>query len=277
MITTGDYLDRIIPAVRRRLEERRERMPLAELRALRPEGTRASFAAAISAPGVSLVAEVKRASPSRGPIRPDLEVERLVTAYEAGGARAVSVLTEGDFFLGSLHDLRSAAAATTLPLLRKDFILDEYQLVEARVHGASAVLLIAALLGDEELRRLSEAADDLGLDVLLEVHDEAEMERALSLEKTLLGVNNRDLRSFSVSLEVTERLAPLVPEGRLLVSESGISSNEDVQRLASAGVDAVLVGESLLRETDVEDATRSLLGECAGSESEAALQGQQGG
>jgi indole-3-glycerol phosphate synthase len=169
---TGDYLDRIVPAVLRRLEERRDRLPLDELRAVESVGPRPSFAAAIASPGVSLISEVKRASPSKGPIRPDLEVATLVADYEAGGAQAISVLTEGDFFLGGLADLRLAAATTTLPLLRKDFIVDEYQLYEAQRFGASAVLLIAALLDDSRLLELMQMVDSLGLDVLLEVHDE---------------------------------------------------------------------------------------------------------
>lgn len=260
MNASGSYLDRIVPAVLRRLEERRTRLPMADLQAMAPGSPRASFAEAIKAPGVSLIAEVKRASPSKGPIRPDLEVERLAADYEAGGARAVSVLTEGDFFLGDLRDLECAAGVTALPLLRKDFIVDEYQLHEAKSHGASAVLLIAALLEDVRLHELSGVAKHLGLDVLLEVHDEAEMDRALSVEDAVLGINNRDLRTFSVSLNTTERLAGLVPEGRLLVSESGIHTRDDVERLVDAGVDGVLVGESLLVEGDAQAAVRELLG-----------------
>jgi len=256
---TGDYLDKIVPRVLSRLEERRARRSLEDLKAMDAVAARASFAEAIGADGVSLIAEVKRASPSKGTIRPDLEVGPLVSGYEAAGARAVSVLTEEDFFLGSLDDLSRAAAATSLPLLRKDFVLDEYQLHEAKVYGASAVLLIAALLDDERLRVFAELADDLGLDVLLEVHDAAEMERGLAVERAVLGVNNRDLRTFEVSLETTEGLATLVPAGRLLVSESGINTRADVKRLASAGVDAVLVGESLLRGDDPGAAVRGLL------------------
>lgn len=260
MSSAGNYLDRIVPAVLQRLEERRSRLPLAELLALQPPGDRPSFAEAIAAPGVSLIAEVKRASPSKGPIHPDLNVGELVGVYQAAGARAVSVLTEGDFFLGSLQDLREASGATTLPLLRKDFIVDEYQLYEAKAFGASAVLLIAALLDDERLRALAELAGELGLDVLLEVHDEAEVERALMLEGVVLGINNRDLRTFKVSLETTERLSGVMPEGRLLVSESGIRDRDDVQRLSAAGVDGILVGESLLKSEDVGIAVRELLG-----------------
>ncbi len=175
MSGTGGYLDRIVPRVLQRLEERRALRPLSDLQAIHVSGARSSFAAAVGAEGISLIAEVKRASPSKGPIRLDLDVGVLVTDYEAAGARAVSVLTESDFFLGSLEDLDRAASATSLPLLRKDFIVDEYQLYEAKVHGASAVLLIAALLDDEQLGGLSALAGALGLDVLLEVHDATEM------------------------------------------------------------------------------------------------------
>ena len=256
----GDYLERILPRVTSRLEERRAQRSLEALASMNATEARPSFAEAIGAEGVSVIAEVKRASPSKGPIRPDLEVGPLVADYEAAGAQAVSVLTEEDFFLGSLDDLGQAAASTSLPLLRKDFIVDEYQLREAKVYGASAVLLIAALLDDESLGLLAATAEELGLDVLLEVHDAAEMKRALAVDKAVIGINNRDLRTFEVSLETTERLAGLVPAGRLLVSESGIRTRADVERVARAGVDAVLVGESLLRGENPGAAIRSLLG-----------------
>jgi indole-3-glycerol phosphate synthase len=253
------YLDRIVPAVLQRLEERKRRLPPAELVMMTWPEPRPSFAAALRAPGVSLIAEVKRASPSKGPLRPDLEVGPLVKAYEAAGARAVSVLTEQDHFRGSLDDLHAAAANTALPLLRKDFVVDPYQVHEARAFGASAVLLIAALLSDEQLAGLAGLAKDLGLDVLLEVHDEAEMGRALWVEGTIIGVNNRDLRTFDVSLETTVRLAGMVPGDRLLVGESGIRGHDDVERLASCGVDAVLVGESILSGGDAGVAAAALM------------------
>jgi len=253
------YLDRIVPAVVRRIEERKARLTEARLAAMPGPAGRPSFAAAVGAPGVSLIAEVKRASPSKGPIRPALDVGEIVQAYEANGARAVSVLTEEDHFRGSLDDLRSAAADTGLPLLRKDFIVDGYQIYEARVWGASAVLLIAALLSDDRLHYLTGLAFDLGLDVLLEVHDAAELARALSFDGVVIGVNNRDLRSFEVSLETTVELAGLVPAERLLVGESGIRGRTDVEMLAACGVDAVLVGETILRDADVGQAVRSLM------------------
>lgn len=253
------YLDRIVPSVVGRLEARKRQIPLRELEALPVPGPRLSLADALRAADVSLIAEVKRASPSRGPIRPGLEVGPLVRAYEAAGARAVSVLTEEDHFLGGPDDLRAAAAATRLPLLRKDFIVDEYQVHEARAWGASAVLLIAALLPDEKLHHLAELAVALGLEVLLEVHDRPEMLRALSLERVIIGINNRDLRTFTVSLGVTLDLAGLVPPERLLVSESGIWTHADVVRLAGCGVNGVLVGESLLRSPDVGAAVEELM------------------
>lgn len=253
------YLDRIVPAVRRRLDERKRSLPLSALKEALQPGPRRSFSDAVGAAGISLIAEVKRASPSKGPIRPDLDVSTLVRSYERAGARAISVLTEQDYFRGGLDDLRAAVAATALPVLRKDFIIDEYQVYEARAFGASAVLLIAALLSDRELGRLSELALDLGLDALLEVHDRAELARVLPLEYTVIGVNNRDLRTFAVSLDTTVDLARLVPPGRLLVGESGIWTRADVETLAACGVDGVLVGESLLRNPDVEVAIRELM------------------
>jgi indole-3-glycerol phosphate synthase len=257
--TGGTYLDRIVPAVRRRLEERTRLLLPGGPASLPESGPRPSFAAAIAAPGLSLIAEVKRSSPSKGLIRPDLDVGETVHAYEAAGARAVSVLTEQDHFLGSLDDLHTAAAHTALPLLCKDFIIDGHQVHEAHAAGASAVLLIAALLSDEELRGLSGLALDLGLDVLLEVHDEPELARALAIDAAVIGINNRDLRTFAVSLETTARLARRVPAGRLLVSESGIRGRGDAEWLAALGVDGILVGESILRSADAQAAIRALV------------------
>ena len=276
------YLDVIVPDVRRRLAEREARMPLPELQVLIEAGRaagqsaglsaasahglaaggpggRPSFAAALRGRGLAVIAEVKRYSPSKGAIRPDLDVATLAAAYEAGGAAAVSVLTEEDHFRGGLHDLRAAAGATRLPLLRKDFIVDPYQVYEARAFGASAVLLIAALLDDAGLRDLVGLARDLGLDVLLEVHDAGEMERALRVEDVVIGVNNRDLRTFEVSLRTSLDLAGMVPPGRVLVAESGIRDRADVEALAAAGVDAVLVGESLLRQGEATEAVSALV------------------
>jgi len=256
----GTYLDRIVPLVRRGIEERKRLLPQTELEAMVPPDARPSFAAALSGPGVSLIAEVKRASPSKGTIRPDLDVGGIVETYERAGVAAVSVLTEEDYFLGSVDDLRTAVACTHLPVLRKDFIFDPYQVHEARVYGASALLLIAALLSDDELVSLTELAAGQGLEVLLEVHNAEEMSRALQIDGAIIGINNRDLRTFEVSLETTARLAGYVPPGRLLVAESGIWDRADVEALAPCGVDAVLVGESILRTANVEEAVLTLLG-----------------
>lgn len=253
------YLDRIVPAVRRRVEERKRALPQSALAGMPAPAGRPSFVAAVAARGVSLIAEVKRASPSKGPIRPDLDVAELVRAYERAGVRAVSVLTEEDHFLGGLDDLRAAVAAGGLPVLRKDFIVDEYQVHEARVYGASAVLIIAALLSDQRLDELISVAEKAGLDVLLEVHDHRDLQRALRYPDVVVGINNRDLRTFEVSLETTVELVRSMPSDRLLVSESGIRTRTDVERLAAYGVDGVLVGEGLLREVDVEAAVEALL------------------
>jgi indole-3-glycerol phosphate synthase len=255
----GTYLDRIVPAVLRRLEERKARVPLNRLRGGSWPAPRASFAQAMAEPGLSLIAEVKRASPSKGPIRPDLDVAQLVRAYEAAGARAVSILTEEDHFAGRLEDLRIAAECTALPLLRKDFVVDPYQVYEARAKGASAVLLIAALLDDRQLRDLSGLAFDVGLDVLLEVHDKVELSRALDVPGVVVGINNRDLASFRVSVDRAIALAEMVPASRLLVGESGIKERADVERLAAAGVDGVLIGEALVRDADPVAAVRALM------------------
>lgn len=262
-VVSGTYLDRIVADVVGRVRERKERRPQRLLESLPTPPGRPSFAEAMRLPGISLIAEVKRASPSKGPIRPELEVGHIVAAYERAGARAVSVLTEEDHFRGSLADLEAASVATSLPLLRKDFVVDEYQIEEARVAGASAVLLIAALLPDSRLSELAAYAAAAGLDVLLEVHDQAELQRALRQPGAIIGINNRDLRTFEVSLTTTEMLAGQVPRDRILVSESGIAGAADVERLRACGAAGMLVGESLLRRDDVEAAVRGLVGPAA--------------
>jgi len=228
------------------------------------------FAAALSGglPEVRVIAEVKKASPSKGVIRPHFEPVAIARAYEAAGATCLSVLTDEEYFQGSLAYLPAIRSAVALPLLRKDFIIDPYQVLEARAAGADAILLIvAAFVGDSaggrtpaDMARLAGLAHDLGMDVLTEVHNEAELEVALASGARLVGVNNRDLKTFHTTLDVTFRLAPLIPQDRLLVSESGIGSHGDLQRLAAAGAKAVLVGESLMREPDVADALRRLRG-----------------
>jgi len=262
-------LERILESTREELERRKRELPPQELEqqafaaggAGGPRETAPrSFTAALSEPGIAVVAEFKRRSPSAGTLREAPDLPRLVAAYERGGASALSVLTEGRHFDGSLDDLSAARAACGLPVLRKDFIVDEYQLYEAKLARADAVLLIVAALEPQRLRALYERAGTLGLDVLVEVHDREELAVALALEAELIGINNRDLRDFSVDVERTERLMGEIPAGVTVVSESGIAWAEQLSRLEQAGVAAVLVGETLMRSTDPEAALRMLLG-----------------
>lgn len=257
----AEFLERICERVRERVAARQAETPLAVLRERAERaGPPRPFAEALATPGeVSLIAELKQASPSRGLIRADFDAADLARAYQEGGARALSVLTEPDFFRGSYRYLESAREATRLPILAKDFFLSPYQIYEARARGADAVLLIVASLSEEELREYRQLAEGLGLAVLVEVHSEAELERALAAGARIIGINNRNLHTFEVDLAVTERLAPRVPPGVLKVAESGVSGPEDVRRVAAAGVDAVLVGETLMRSDDVAEATRALL------------------
>jgi indole-3-glycerol phosphate synthase len=264
--TEASVLERILASTRAELRARREALPLEELRASIADAPRGTFErerrfhGALSAPGMSVIAEFKRRSPSAGAIREAPDLRDVVGAYERGGARAISILTEGPHFAGSLDDLREARAACDLPLLRKDFVVDPYQLYEALLAGADAVLLIVAALTQSELASLYAQARELDLDVLVEVHDSGELRRALELDADLIGINNRDLRDFSVDVQRTFDLLAEIPAGVRIVSESGIARPEQLRELAARDVAAVLVGETLMRAPDPQVALRELLG-----------------
>lgn len=260
-MATGTILDEILDSKREEVAALKAALPLdsvAENAARAPPPR--DMHAALRAPGVSLIAEVKRASPSKGLLRPELHPGALARRYEAGGASAISVLTDDRFFQGSMADLRAARGAVTLPVLRKDFVIDAYQVYEARAGGADAILLIVAALEDDRLASLYRLARDLGMSALVEVHDPKELDRALRISPRIVGVNNRDLRTFQVDLQTTARLRAQIPPGVVLVSESGVHCRQDVERLAEMGADAMLVGESLVRADDPERKIGELLG-----------------
>jgi indole-3-glycerol phosphate synthase len=255
-----NVLDQIVESTRQDVERRRQAVPIAQLeRALARRDDR-PFSEALGRPGISLIAEHKRRSPSAGAIREGVSVPEIVGAYERGGSTAVSIVTEPHFFGGSLEDLRIAREATRLPILRKDFIVDPYQVYETAAAGADALLLIVAVLEPRVLERLYSEARGIDLDVLVEVHDEEELAIALELDVDVIGINNRDLDDFTVDIERTYELLADVPAGKTVVSESGFRAREELDELERVGVDAVLVGESLMRSDDVEAATRTLAG-----------------
>ncbi|HWD99285.1 MAG TPA: indole-3-glycerol phosphate synthase TrpC [Bryobacteraceae bacterium] len=251
-------LDRIV--ARKREELREAAVPFQELRAAAEanRGDRRDFAAALRSGAPAIIAEIKKASPSRGVLMEDFRPAELASKYERGGAAALSVLTDHDFFQGSIEDLRAARAACSLPVLRKDFTISEYHLVEAAACGADAVLLIAAILSVEEMRELRELAARYEMAALVEVHDAAELRKAIASGAEIIGVNNRDLRTFRVSLDTSISLAPELPDGAIRVSESGIFTAADVARLMDAGYDAFLVGEHLVKAADPAAALRDL-------------------
>jgi indole-3-glycerol phosphate synthase len=255
-------LDKIVAAKRLEIVGRRAQTPEAKLRSkLADAPPPRDFFAALASPGpIRLIAEVKKASPSAGVIRADFDPVEIAKIYESHGASCLSVLTDEPFFQGRLEYLEAVRAEVAMPVLRKDFILDSYQLLEARAAGADAVLLIAECLDDCNLRKLHNEAIELGMTPLVELYDPENLDRVLEAGATLIGVNNRDLRTFKVDLEHTLRLRPRVPDHCVMVSESGVKTHADVQRLEAAGVDAILVGESLMRQEDIGAAVDQLLG-----------------
>ena len=255
----GNRLDQILAAKREEVAQRKA-AGLPDAAPTPPRGFRAALDARVAAGGYALIAEIKKASPSKGLIRADFDPPAHARAYAEGGAACLSVLTDEAFFQGSADYLRAARAAVDLPVLRKDFMVDPWQVAEARAMGADAILIIVAALSDSQMAEIEDAAIGAGMDVLVEVHDAAEVDRALALKSRLIGVNNRDLRDFSVDPSRAWALAARMPAGTTIVSESGLATTADFDAAAAHGISTFLVGESLMRQADVAAATRTLLG-----------------
>jgi indole-3-glycerol phosphate synthase len=255
------FLDKIVAEKRKELEERQQAVPMSALNdAIKHKPAPVDLTTALSGEGISLIAEIKRASPSKGMLNPDLDPVALAKTYARCGAAAISVLTEENYFMGSRQDLEAVKKALPkVPVLRKDFILKPYQVLEARAWGADAILLIVAILEDSALKELITVSHKLGMHCLLEVHDKDELKRAIKGDAQLIGINNRNLQTMEVDINVTRILRPLVPPGRLVVSESGIKGREDIEKLKAWGVNAVLIGEALVTADDIPARIKELI------------------